>query len=347
MRRRTDRLSSLFGVVVLGVSCGQPAFEDGGSIPDGGGADAACLPNLTYLEAEFATRGPYAAPRPEVPFERPEGSVITREILLLPWDRASYSQAWLHEGDALSIRYRWMTGTGLPAESTVLFQVFVNGQAVEIEPGTWRQSVAISLGLGELELSLPSSTFPPGLSTLHVYDRYDYGRLTFSEAPSIFPITIFNMSTELESTHEDTSGYTSQGADPRFSTRVRNRDTDTGFLRVTYPPTDGVYRLRITVQAPHNGLQDCPSATDTVAIVAALDGEPVDLTPFGRAIYATLTASEARVFDVEVSGLPTDGMTHRLELLELAGIGHPTEDTFGAPTMWSGIGRPVGSAQWE
>lgn len=326
--------------LALAGACDAPPPSDGG-LADAGD----CEPDFSYLDASFASQGTYSSAPEDTPFARPEGSLLVVEIRLYPWETAAPRQVWLTT-TPLRLRLRWMLGDRYPSDGAVLHQAFINGTQVELAPGQYTASAAIEGGLVSEELTFEPERFPVGLSTLHVYGRLSQGPLSGAEAPSVFAVAVFRETTDLVTGLSDTPGHRAGVYERGYGTRLRHREFGTRLLLVNERPPDGRLPIEIHVQSPSR-IRDCPDATDTVIIVATLDGRAIDLAPFGPMIVATVRSDEARIFDVDIEDLPIDGELHRFEVLELGGTGRPMLDSRGWFTPWVQTGVPVSQIEWE
>ncbi len=324
----------------LAAACDPPADGDGG-LGDAG----ACHPDLSYLDAAFASRGTNPSEPEDTPFGRPDGTILVTEIRLYPWETSSYPQMWLTTSP-MRVRFRWMLGESYPSDGELLHQAFINGTAVELGPGEYVASAPIEDGLASEELTFEPELFPLGLSTLHVYGRLSQGPLTGAEAPTVMPFAVFRDATDLVTQLADTPGHRPGVYERGYGTRLRHREFGTGLVLVRERPPDGRLPIEIHVQSP-SPIRDCVGATDTVIVVATLDGRVIDLPPFGPMIVATVRSDEARIFDVDIEDLPIDGELHRLEVLQLAATGRPLLDSRGWFTPWFRTGEPVSQIEWE
>ena len=268
---------------------------------------------------------------------------------MTPWEGSSGHQYWLSDEQPLQLQIYWMLGALFEAAAELRVHIFLDGVALPVDGAGGTEAVVPFVeGLAEHSVTIPADRFPEGLSVLHVHDRVDTGRLTFGYGGVFASFAAFRSTTELLTSFEDSTGYTLEAAEPRLQTSAwYDGFGGVSFTYVTFPPEDGVYRFTLNVQA-HPFLYDCPDLTDTVAIVALLDGHPVDIAPYGRQVVATLGARERRAFRVEIRDLPIDGVRHHLDVLQLSGLGHPAQDLFGCPTPWSSsFWYGVAQAEWE
>jgi len=325
---------ALWVILAVGTAC------SGGETP----IDAAvCNPDLSFLSTEFGTIGPYAEPRPSVPFVRPDGNSLTVEVLLEPWEVSNYNQYWLHpDASEVRVRLRWMLGLARPDTGRVLVRTFINGHS----PAEPEAAVAdVTDGLAEHTLHLPSELFPRGRSTLHVYSRVIQGERLSSDFTAMFPVEVYRESMELLEPVAESTGFVVQDADANRRSYVIDRVAGFPFDAVTYPPTDGVYSLDIHVQNAVGDIADC-NESDTIAIVGLLDGEPISIGG-SPALVTTVSSGDQHVFSVDVHGLPEDGEIHTLQILELGSIGRVLSDAWGGFTPWGSVTRPVANAEWN
>jgi hypothetical protein len=343
------RLAACHAVaVVLALGAALASGCDGPLGGSDAGPAAECFPDLTYLDAPFASIGPLGDSAPTEPsFVRPVGASFVWSWAM-PWDRSSTYQQWLVDEQPFQVRLRFRLGTDYDPGGVIRLHMFIDGQAVGFgaDAATETQIPLID-GLAEHAFEIPADQFPLGLSVVHIrYDVYQ-GRFSGQGYDVVMePVTVFRASTEPRTTFEDTPGYSLEAADPGYFTTAHDVGFDIPFRYVTWPPVGGTYHFILNVQATPS-LARCPNLTDTLAIVALLDGRPIDFTPQGPRIVATLRPDERRVFDVEIRNLPMDGARHHLDILQLSGLGHPSLARAGF-TPWA-VALPYGVAQaeWE
>ena len=331
------------------------AFLVGGCTPnsdelDGGdaGPPAYCTTDLSYLMAEFGSVGPNNGPTLDPTFQRPEGAALDFNLRMYPPERASFSQYWIDGDLPLEIRLRWMLGTAYDFEADIVVHAYIDGTPIELD-GSFERRMPLVDGLVEYRTSIPADSFPTGRSVLHVHYALDTGRLRAGGGLSTVlpPIAVFRETTYLLTSFEDSSGFTSTTSIPGYrTTAIRSDAPDRPFSVVLYPPDGGEFRVELRAQTDPSWIPNCPGTTDTFALLAQLDGQPIAMGSFGDRIVSTQAGTERRIFDVVLSGLPVDGNRHRLEIVQLSGLGHVFEGAHGEPTAWPAQGGVVAQAEW-
>lgn len=306
-----------------------------GPVDSADGGDSAaplpveCSPDLSYLDADFASIGPYGDTPPEEPgFERPEGSTI-RTAWRMPPDRSSAYQQWLVDEQPFQMRIRWMLGTDFEADDLLRLTVFIEGRAVALGvDGRAEVALPVVDGLCEYSFEIPASQFPTGLSTLHVHRVLDQQRDSVWSGGSVEnAFAVFRGTAERVAIDTETDGYRVETFEEATPSWVYWPEYDVRPVLITAAPADGAYRFELNVHAAPSAWE-CEVA-DTLAIVAMLDGRQIEISSHHR-LMATLGPGERRVFDVEFRDLPVDGQAHRLALIQLSGIGHPIDGLVGS-----------------
>lgn len=346
------------GAVLLFAACAAGCGPSHGGVdasaPDPDPEPAYCDPDLSYLEAPFASIGPGTYPQPDPPFERPEGSsTFITTWLMSPVERGTMRHYWILDEEPLDIRVRWMFGAGFDP-SDVLMHLYLNGEPLPIDAASFERAVPVHDGLAETHVTIPAETFASGRNGLHIHYRLDSGPLGIAQAITEFSpaIAVFRHHTDPLAEYPDTEGYGScegyEGQTEAWWTDMEGPFPEgRPFYVVRSAPVDGAFRFVIHARVGPGLLSDCAGMRDTIAILARLDGQPIPLTPHGDRIVATMGIGECRSFEIELRDLPVDGNLHRLEIHQLNGLDAAYETAPGMLTPWWDRGDVIAEAEWQ
>ena len=335
-----------------------------GTPADGGGVDASVRDagSASYCGDPAYFVGPFPpfvfASEPTEDLDIPDGDVLY-VATSFSTGTEDYRTLWIDEGEDPSIQFRFTFGRGIASVPgrpwSLLFYidhrpltVHTTTLSSDTVPLEWSPDVRRAA----VDVRIDREDISPGGHAVSVF--YDYpvsspDGTTRGKTAELAAFTVFHGS------HEWADLPLSDGAvrAPRVEDSGENalfrQPHDRRHFIVTGvgPDPDGVFRLTLGLQSDDVRVDECDTV-ERLALVARLDGLPHPLGPDG-ALVADVTYSQRALFDVDVTGLPLDGLPHRLEILQLGGLrsaGTHTTPEPGATSPGVLYPRRIGVAYW-